>query len=279
VTESMPKWIERFANRLAHLPRSQKRLLMLAADVVGLPLVLWTALTLRFGTVHHYIAGTEWIYAIAVFTSVPVFVRLGLYRAVIRFLGPKAIFAVLSGVTCSVVLLTAILLVWPHRSVPVSTIPIYWAFALLFVGGSRFIVRGLLNFRWSNGTQRVVIYGAGGAGVQLATGLARSGRFHPIAFIDDSKSLQGSTINGLEVFAADELSNLVRDEGVAAVFLALPSQTRRRRQEILKAIEPLNLLVQTVPDYSDILAGHARVEDVRDVDAGDLLGRTAKSSW
>jgi FlaA1/EpsC-like NDP-sugar epimerase len=273
VTESMPKWIERFANRLAHLPRSQKRLLMLAADVVGLPLVLWTALTLRFGTVHHYIAGTEWIYAIAVFTSVPVFVRLGLYRAVIRFLGPKAIFAVLSGVTCSVVLLTAILLVWPHRSVPVSTIPIYWAFALLFVGGSRFIVRGLLNFRWSNGTQRVVIYGAGGAGVQLATGLARSGRFHPIAFIDDSKSLQGSTINGLEVFAADELSNLVRDEGVAAVFLALPSQTRRRRQEILKAIEPLNLLVQTVPDYSDILAGHARVEDVRDVDAGDLLGR------
>ena len=275
MTESMPKWIERFANRLAHLPRSQKRLLMLGADVVGLPLVMWAALTLRFGSFDHYIAGTEWIYAIALLTSIPIFVRLGLYRAVIRFLGPKAIFAVLSGVTFSVVLLTVILLVWPRRSVPVSAIPIYWAFALLFVGGSRFVVRGLLNFRWSNGTQRVVIYGAGGAGVQLATGLARSGRYHPIAFIDDSRSLQGSTINGLEVFAADELPNLVRDEGVAAVFLALPSQTRRRRQEILKAIEPLNLLVQTVPDYSDILAGHARVEDVRDVDAGDLLGRDA----
>src|SRR6188474_2126711 len=224
----MPKWIERFANKLAHLPRSQKRLLMLGADVVGLPLMMWAAVTLRFGTFHHDVGGTEWIYAIALLTSIPVFVRLGLYRAVIRFLGPKAIFAVVSGVTFSVVLLGAILLVWPHRAVPVSAIPIYWAFALLFVGGSRFLVRGLLNFRWSNGTQRVVIYGAGGAGVQLATGLARSGRYHPIAFIDDSKSLQGSTINGLEVFAADELSNLVRDEGVAAVFLALPSQTRRR---------------------------------------------------
>ena len=87
--------------------------------------------------------------------------------------------------------------------------------------------------------------------------------------------LHGSTINGLEVFAARELPTLVRDEGVAAVFLALPSQTRRRRQEILKTIEPLNLLVQTVPDYADILAGHARVEDLRDVDAGDLLGRDA----
>jgi FlaA1/EpsC-like NDP-sugar epimerase len=269
----MPKWIERFANRLAHLPRSQKRLLMLGADVVGLPLTMWAAVTLRFGTIFHEVSGTEWVYAIALLTSIPVFVRLGLYRAVIRFLGPKAIFAVFSGVTFSVALLTAILLVWPHRAVPVSVLPIYWAFALLFVGGSRFLVRGLLNFRWSNGMQRVVIYGAGGAGVQLATGLARAGRYHPVAFLDDNLSLQGSTINGLEVFPARELVNLVRDEGVAAVFLALPSQTRRRRQEILKTIEPLNLLVQTVPDYADILAGHARVEDVRDVDAGDLLGR------
>ena len=63
MTESMPQWIERFVNRLSHLPRSQKRLLMLSADIVGLPLVMWSALTLRFGTVHHYIAGTEWIYA------------------------------------------------------------------------------------------------------------------------------------------------------------------------------------------------------------------------
>jgi FlaA1/EpsC-like NDP-sugar epimerase len=273
VTESMPKWIEWFANRVAHLPRSQKRLLMLAADVLGIPVVLWSALTLRLGTVAHYVAGTEWIYAAALLTSVPVFVRMGLYRAVIRYLGPKAIIAVISGVTVSVILLSALAVAWPQRTIPVSALPIYWAFALIYVGGSRFIVRGFLNFRWSNGTQRVVIYGAGGAGVQLATGLARSGRYHPIAFIDDNSSLHGSTINGLEVFPLKALPDLVRDEGVAAVLLALPSQSRRRRQEILKAIEPLSLLVQTVPDYGDILAGHARVEDVRDVDAGDLLGR------
>ena len=127
---------------------------------------------------------------------------MGLYRAVIRYLGPKAIFAVLSGVTCSVVLLSVILLgVAAPRDSGFGALPIYWAFALIYVGGSRFIVRGLLNFRWSNGTQRVVIYGAGAAGVQLATGLVRSGRYHPIAFIDDNASLQGSTINGLEVFS------------------------------------------------------------------------------
>jgi FlaA1/EpsC-like NDP-sugar epimerase len=273
VTESMPRWIERFATALSHLPRSHKRLLMLLADVIGLPLVLWIALTLRLGRADHYGDASAWVYLIALLATIPIFVRMGLYRAVIRFLGPKAIFAVFAGVTFSVVLLSTILLVWPHRAVPVSAFPIYWAFALIYVGGSRFLVRGLLNFRWITGTQRVAIYGAGGAGVQLATGLARSGRYQPIAFIDDNSSLHGSTINGLEVFAARDLAGLVRDEGVAAVFLALPSQTRRRRQEILKTIEPLNLLVQTVPDFADILAGHARVEDVRDVDAGDLLGR------
>lgn len=273
MTGSMPKWIQRFANSLAHLPRSQKRILMLSVDVIGIPLVLWVALTLRFGTTSYDSAGTEWMYVAALLTSVLVFARMGLYRAVIRYLGPRAVFAVMTGVSTSVVLLAILALLWPSRAMPVTALPIYWAFALIYVGGSRFLVRGLLNFRWSNGTQRVVIYGAGGAGVQLATGLVRSGRYHPIAFIDDNTSLQGSTINGLEVFSPRSLPDLVRNEGVAAVLLALPSQTRRRRQEILKSIEPLSLLVQTVPDYGDILSGNARVEDVRDVDAGDLLGR------
>jgi len=273
VTGAMPKWIERFANGLTQLPRSQKRLLMLGVDAIGIPLVLWLAVTLRFGTANVQSEGTEWFYLIALLTTIPVFIRVGLYRAVVRFLGPKAVLAVIYGVTTSIVLLMALAYFWPHRAMPLSVFPIYWAFALIYVGGTRLCVRALLNFRWSNGTQRVVIYGAGGAGVQLATGLMRSGRYYPIAFIDDNPSLHGSTINGLEVFPARALPELVRNEGVAAVLLALPSQSRRRRQEILKSIEPLSLLVQTVPDYGDILSGNARVEDVRDVDAGDLLGR------
>ena len=273
MTESMPRWIERVVNQLSQLPRSSKRLLMLFADTLGIPMVLWSAITLRLGTINHDGAGTEWIYVAALLTSIPVFARMGLYRAVIRYLGPRALFAVITGVTTSVILLSTLAFYWPNRAIPISALPIYWSFALIYVGGSRFIIRGLLNFRWSNGTQRVVIYGAGGAGVQLATGLVRSARYQPIAFIDDSSSLQGSTINGLEVFSPRSLPDLVRNEGVAAVLLALPSQSRRRRQEILKSIEPLALLVQTVPDYGDILSGAARVEDVRDVDAGDLLGR------
>lgn len=269
----MPKWIERLANRLAHLPRNKKRALMLGADAIGIPLVLWASIGLRLGRLDHHVPGTEWIYLAALLASIPIFIRMGLYRAVVRYLGPRAVFTVATGVTTSVVLLSLLISVWPQRAVPIGALVIYWAFALIFVGGTRFLVRGLLNFRWSNGTQRVVIYGAGSAGVQLAQGLARSARYHPVAFIDDNTALHRSTVNGLEVFGLESLPALIRDEGVAAVFLALPSQSRRRRQEILKTLEPYSLLVQTIPDYGDILAGNARVEDVRDVDVGDLLGR------
>src|SRR5687767_8244606 len=109
----MPKWLERFAQRLAHLPRSQKRLLMLGADIFGIPAVLWIAITLRLGTVQHDIGGTEWMYVAALLTSVPVFIRMGLYRAVIRYLGPKAILAVFAGVSASVILLAGLSGIWP----------------------------------------------------------------------------------------------------------------------------------------------------------------------
>ena len=155
MTESMPKWIERFANGLAHLPRAQKRLLMLLADLVGIPVVLWSAITLRLGTVDHQMVGTEWIYAVALLTSVPIFVRMGLYRAVIRFLGPQAILAVIAGVSASVILLALVTLVWPQRAVPLGAVPTYWAFALIYVGGTRFLVRGYMEIGRASCRERV----------------------------------------------------------------------------------------------------------------------------
>jgi FlaA1/EpsC-like NDP-sugar epimerase len=246
---------------------------MLAADILGLPLVLWLAVSLRLGTSDHQVLGAQWLYVAALLTSVPVFLRMDLYRAALRYLGHKAVLAVVTGVTASVVLLAILALLWPQPTFPVSALPIYWAFALIYVGGTRYVARSLLNFRVYSGAPRVVIYGAGEAGQLLAAALSQSGRYQPVGFIDDNISLHGSIVHGLEVFARASLPKMVANEGVGAVLMALPSLTRRRRQEILRSIEPLCLMVQTVPDHSDILSGTARVEDVRDVHPGDLLGR------
>jgi FlaA1/EpsC-like NDP-sugar epimerase len=271
----MPKWIEQLILALAAMPRAQKRLVMLLADSLFIPSALWCAITLRLGTVYHQIHGDVWLYGAAVVASVPVFTRLGLYRAVIRFLGGRALFAVTMGVTTSVVLLVLTNQFLLRKGVPTGAFVIYWALALIYVAGSRFTVRGLMNYRRSNGSQRVAIYGAGSAGVQLVDALHRTGRFHPVAFVDDNDSLTASIVGGLEVFSPRDLPELIEEEGVGTILLALPSLSRRRRQEILKRLEPLGVLVQTIPDFSDIVSGIATVADVRDVDANDLLGRDA----
>ncbi|MFO1377201.1 MAG: nucleoside-diphosphate sugar epimerase/dehydratase [Steroidobacteraceae bacterium] len=272
MTSVLPRWIARLARRLVMLPRANKRVLMLLADALFIPAALWSAIALKTGSLHSDLPESLWVYPIAVLASVPVFARLGLYRAVLRYIGARAIVAVLAGVTVSVALLVAVNLFTSRGAVPPAAFVIYWAFALVYVGGSRLLIRSLMHFR-SLGTERVAIYGAGKAGAQLLSALFSSGRYYPVAFVDDNRALHGSLVNGVEVCSADELPELVSREGVTTVLLALPSQTRRRRQEILREIEPLGVRVQTVPDIGDIIAGKALVEDVRDVDATDLLGR------
>ena len=264
--------MERLARRLVSLPRTRKRALMLSADAVCIPAALWTALLLKTGELPVGMAAAPWLYAAAVLASMPIFVRLGLYRAVVRFIGPKAIVAVVSGVTGSALVLAAINAFLGERGIPFAAICIYWALALVYVGGSRILVRSLMNAR-QVGPDRVVIYGAGAAGAQAAAALRLGGKFDPVAFLDDDLSMHGSVVSGIEVHAPSALAKIIEEESVRNLLLALPSQTRHRRQEILKTLEPFPVRVMTVPDIADLVAGTARVEDLRDVDAADLLGR------
>jgi FlaA1/EpsC-like NDP-sugar epimerase len=264
--------MERFTKQLVSLPRAKKRALMLIADLLCIPAALWTALVLKAGGLPAGAGAAPWLYAVAILTTLPLFIHLGLYRAVVRFIGPKAIIAVLSGVSASVIVLATINLASGKQGVPFSALAIYWALALVYVGGSRILARNLMNSR-PVGPDRVVIYGAGAAGAQAAAALRIGGKYDPVAFLDDDPSLHGSIVAGIEVRPTTELAKLIEDESVSNLLLALPSQTRRRRHEILRSLEPFPVRVLTVPDIADLVAGSARVEDVREVDAADLLGR------
>ena len=264
----------RWLQQISELPRSGKRAIMVAADVVMIPLALYTAITLRLGTLNHHIAGMGWLYLGVLATSLPVFAKLGLYRAVIRYIGSRALVAVVAGATLSVTLLVLLNLTVTNRAVPTSALIIYWALALLYVGGSRFLVR--LAFQSSNdGAERVAIYGAGEAGVRLSRGLMGGKEFKPVAFVDDHHALHGSVVNGIEVFSPSELPTLIRELEIKRILLAVPSETRRRRREILSHLVSLGVHVQTIPDLGDIAAGRARVDEIHEVDVSDLLGRDA----
>jgi FlaA1/EpsC-like NDP-sugar epimerase len=264
-----------FARKTVELPRPLKRLISICTDCLMLPLALWTAISLKAG--YPVFDWKEWPAFVAVIAvSLPIFIRAGLYRAVIRFLGHQAIFAVALAVAVSAVILGIAGEIVKVASLAWSVVAIYSCVALLYVAGSRFVVRYYLLRRYIQPTvARVAIYGAGDAGAHLSTLLLTTRSFNPVLFVDDNKSLHGRMVNGIKVHSPDYLPILIKSAVIDRILLAVPSLTRRRRREILTQLERLSVHVQSVPDIEQLVTGDANLTDLREVDIADLLGRDA----
>jgi FlaA1/EpsC-like NDP-sugar epimerase len=245
----------------------------ICADSVTMPLALWAALSLKAG--HPAFSAADWpAYVAVIMISTPIFVRLGLYRAVIRFLGPQAVFAVALAILLSGTLLGLAGFALKIPALTWSVVAIYSCLALLYVAGSRFVVRYYLLTHYIQPTvARVAIYGAGDSGARLSTALATTRAFDPLIFIDDKKSLHGRMVNGIKVYPPEQLPALIKDRNIDRILLALPTLSRRRRREILSSLEPLGVHVQTVPELEQLVTGTASLGDIREVDVADLLGR------
>ncbi len=265
-----------FAGTLVELPRGIKRTIMLVSDACAIPLALWVALVLKYDSFSPPLQNHISYFVVAVSAALIIFAALRLYRAVIRFMGPQAMLTVVAGVSLSVVALATYDHLDTREQLPLSALAIYWALALLYFVGSRFFIRYLFS-RTRNGhpPTRVAIYGAGDAGARLSSVLVGGPHFEPVFFVDDKKSLQGSQINGLRIYDARDLHSLVRRHSVERILLAMPSASRRRRREILTSLEPVGIHVQSLPDLSDIITGKSSIDELHDVDVGDLLGRDA----
>ena len=265
--------LSRASRALLRLSRPAKRFIMLGADAVMLAAALWFGLVLKFDRLVGP-ASVAGLLTCVVVTGLLAFLLLGFYRTVIRFVGTKAIGRMVMGVTLSVTGLVVCERIGLMPAVPLSVLTIYWAFALLYVGGSRFLVRYFYLYSAKLSTaKRVAIYGAGEAGARLSSVLVGGAEFEPVVFVDDRSALQGSQINGLRIYAPEDLPQLVVTRKIDRVLLAMPSASHRRRREVLAGLEPLSVHVQSLPDLADIISGKARIDELRDVDVCDLLGR------
>jgi FlaA1/EpsC-like NDP-sugar epimerase len=245
---------------------------MVLVDAIALPAALWTALALHEGGLPVDSAAARWMYGLSVLITVPIFIRIGLYRAVVRFMGIRAAMTISLGVALSAIALLGVNLTAFDSAVRIEVFAIYFMLALLYVGATRFGARELLRIVPSS-VERVVIYGAGNAGAQLCTTLTMGGQFRPVALVDDSSQLQGVRVGGFRVLPPEELLELRRKWGVELVLLAMPSASRRRRGQVIDSLGSMGFKVLTVPDIGEIVAGKARLEEVRDIDVHDLLGR------
>jgi len=266
---------------LAKLSRNAKRMLMVGSDIILLPLALWVAFSLRLGEI--FIPGVLqiWIFILAPVVGIPVFIKMGLYRAIIHYMEFRAFGTVFKAVSLTILLWSIILLLAAPYSVPRSSIVIFWLLALLAVAGSRLTIRWLLGGeeRKQPGIQcpRIAIYGAGDAGIQLALALKHGKEFIPVAFIDDNIELHGHEIADLHVYSSESIEDVLKKESISQILIAIPSSSNSVRRSIIHMLEPYPVDVRILPGLSQLAKGTINIEQIRNVGIEDLLGRDSVS--
>ncbi|MBN7798943.1 polysaccharide biosynthesis protein [Parahaliea mediterranea] len=259
--------------KLIELPRNIKQAFLLSIDMVFVAAAMWAAVAIRWGHTNFHLGLVEYFCAaFTVIASAVVFLRLGLYRAVIRFMGQQAIWAVITAVSYSTLILGATVF-FTRAEVPRSMPFIYWCLALLLIGGSRLIVRAYYQAKLRSMSKNVIIYGAGESGRQLLTALHHGDQYRAVVFVDDDSRLQHSVINGLQVARPEEIAQLIDQHNITQVLLAVPSASPERRREIIDSLVGLPVHVRTVPKINELVSGRASVNQIEDIDLNDLLGR------
>lgn len=260
------------------LPRSAKRFVALSVDLGLCVLTVWLAYYLRLGEFVPLSGNALLAIAIAIVIALPIFIVSGLYRAIFRYSGWPALLTVARAVSIYGLLYASIFTAIGVTNVPRTVGIIQPILLLLFVGASRALARVWLGDQYqsilkSASRPKVLIYGAGQTGRQLAVAMANNQEMRVVGFVDDDERLHGHVINGLPVYGPSELADLVDDLSISDVLLAMPSATRKRRNEILGQIRSAHVSVRTLPSVSDLAQGRVSVSDLRELDIDDLLGR------
>jgi FlaA1/EpsC-like NDP-sugar epimerase len=256
-------------------PRTMKRMIVSGADLLMSLAATWLAFSLRLDQLHRPAGAEWWVYILCPLLALPIFIRFGLYRAIFRYTGRAAFVAMTRAVAVyGFVLLAALMLLqWPN--VPRSLGVLQPLLFLLMIGSSRAIARFWLTSlgHTSKTASRLLIFGAGTAGVQTAMGIDVSGQYSLLGFVDDDPGKIGRDLNGLPVFAPTQVPSLVLYQGVTDILLALPSASRERRNAIVESLRALPVHVRSLPGLADLASGRVTVRDFRELDVDDLLGR------
>jgi len=254
--------------------RSQKRIYLLALDALLISFVIWSSLSLQANKVF-IPTGKEWlVFPLAFLVSLPIFIRLGLYRAVLQYFRGKAVIAIFLATLLSVFVWAGAISLLKIIELTPITIIVYWLGIFMLVTVTRLAAQHLLYSLSREKTgKKVLIYGAGAAGTQLTNILKSDPSYSIAGFIDDDISLTGWDILGLKVFSSSELVHIIQDKNVDEIILAIPSASRTKRQEIIHRLESLPVNIRSVPPFLALAHGKLRVSDIKDIDIDDLLGR------
>ena len=284
-------------NKVANLNRITKRLIMVLFDSIVVVLALLSSFSLSLNYWYSPNEALFWIIFGAPVIAIPIFFSFRLYRSVIRYIGFKALSSITQAVTLYAVVWGLLSLMANHpiimRVLGITSDPfiftgtyftgmsrsvifINWMLVLIMIGGSRLLARSLFsdnNLFTSSEKNKVIIYGAGSAGRQLSQALQSSMEYEHVAYIDDDLAKDKSYINNIPVFLYKNIEKLIEKNEISEILLALPSISRKKRNEIIEKLSIFSVHIRVLPSVSDLAEGKVKIDDLLEIDIGDLLGR------
>lgn len=252
--------------------RSTKRLVSLAFDSIAIIFCIAAAYRISYNQYSFLTDSNYSHYITTLAISLIIFARIGFYRAILRYMGMKAIFTIVVGISLSTMVFVASSFYFDKQINLISTF-LFWSFSLISIGGSRLLTIAYIRSKLSLSHNVVAIYGAGQAGRELARALAHSEKYKVRAFIDDEPTVFGTEIDGIKVFSPAAIESILVKYDIARVLLAMPSTTHARRSEILSYLEPFPIKVKTIASMEEIVSGDTQIEQLKDIEIEDLLGR------
>lgn len=263
---------------LLAFPRSVKSIVAISADIISCCIAVWLAFSLRFDEIYLEFDAMIVAAVVSVSLAVPVFGRMGLYRAIFRYSGMPVLLRMVTSLIFYGALYALIFSIIGVFEIPRSVGLLQPLILGFLIGSSRLIVRVWLGSRYQStpttwGRTNVLVYGAGTAGRQIVSALAYSNVTNVVGYIDDDDALFGRVLNGLPVFNIQQLHDVVSRNKVTEVLLAIPSAEQSTRNRILRQLQPEKVVVRTLPAMQDIVSGKVTVADVQDLKIEDLLGR------
>lgn len=266
--------------RLLHLQRWKKRFAALILDTALCAFSVYFAYYLRLNVWPPLSRASAMPVLVSIMLALPLFISFGLYRTIFRYAELAALLTIGRAVGLYAIGFATIYTIIGVAGVPRTIGLIQPILLLLLVCTSRALVRTALTGLGTgptrlvaNGRPKVLIYGAGNAGRQLASAIKVSGEMKLVGFIDDDARLRGTTLNGVAIWRPDRLEQLVNARGVTDILLAIPSASRTRRTQIVHQLYDLKLHVRTLPAVLDLARGEISVSDLKEVEIEDLLGR------
>jgi FlaA1/EpsC-like NDP-sugar epimerase len=265
---------------LASLDRRAKKIIAFLADSLICTFAIWLAFSLRLGDWQLWTPPVRSVMLASFFFWPPLFLMFGVYRSIFRFAGSGTITELARAILVFMLAMTVTFTIMAVPGVPRTIgilVPILFFLGLVLSRITvRYIISDLLGQRAFGGeARRVLIYGAGNAGQQLALSTRHYPGMFLLGFVDDDVRLKGQRLDGNPVFHASDLKAQVVRLGVTDILLAVPTMSRGKRKKIVDELRQLSVHVQTLPQVQDIVAGKVTIADLREVEVDDLLGRDA----